>query len=524
MDTGMKSSRLDRHRAGSIPLAAILVLATGASAVAQEAGESAPAKRSVTITPRVSVTETLTNNVRLVSVGQQSEQITEISPGIRVNVDGARLKSYFDYSLSQVIYAQSSSPSRTQNALTTFGTLEAVDNWAFLDFSGSISQQAISAFGPQSLNNTSINANRAEVSSYRISPYVRGALGSWANYEARYSRSTTSSDSAASDLTSDDATVRVGSSSSFQKLGWFAFANQQNVDYSTGRPTESGRVSVGLTYAVTPQLSLSANAGRESNNFTSLDKQSYGTNGVGVTWSPSQRTKFSAARDKRSFGNTHDVRFEHRTARTAWSFTDSKGISNTPNQLGVVSLGSVFDLLFNQFATLEPDPIARAQLVNAYLQANGMSPNFVVTNSFLTSALSLQRTQNLSFALLGVRDTITFIATRSESSRLDTISTGGDDFDTSPLIRQHGFSVNYAHRLTPNYSLGVLASQQTTAGQTTAGSTSGLDTTLRSLNVNVTGKVSKQATATVGARHVVSSSSANPYTETAVTGNLNVQF
>lgn len=520
MDTGMKSSRLDRHRAGSVPLAAILLLASGASAVAQEVGESAAGKRSVTVTPRVSVTETLTNNVGLVNVGQQSEQITEISPGIRVSVDGARLKSYFDYSLSQVIYAQNSSPSRTQNALTTFGTLEAIDNWAFLDFSGSISQQAISAFGPQSLDNTSINTNRAEVSSYRISPYVRGALGSWANYEARYSRSTTSSDSAAaSDLTSDDATVRVGSSSSFQKLGWFAVANQQNVEYSTGRPTESGRVSVGLTYAVTPQLSLSANGGRERDNFTSLEKQSYGTSGVGVTWAPSQRTKFSASRDKRSFGSTHDVRFEHRTPRTAWSFTDSKGISNTPNQLGVVSLGSVFDLLFNQFATLEPDPIARARLVNAYLQANGISPNFVIVNSFLTSALSLQRTQNLSFALLGVRDTITFIASRSESSRLDTISTGGDDFDKSTLIRQRGFSVNYAHRLTPNYSLGVLASQQTTSG-----STSGLDTTLRSLNLNVTGKVGKQASATVGARHVVSSSSANPYTETALTGNLNVQF
>lgn len=519
MDTGMKSSRLNRHHAGLIPLAAIWVLATGASAVAQEEGASAPAKRFVTITPRVSVTETLTNNVSLDSVGRQSEQITEVSPGIRVSVDGARLKSYFDYSLSQVIYAQSSSPSRTQNALTTFGTFEAIDNWAFLDFSGSISQQAISAFGPQSLDNTSINANRAEVSSYRISPYVRGALGSWANYEARYSRSTTSSDSStASDVTSDDATVRVSGSSSFRKLGWFADASQQNVDYSAGRPTEAGRVSVGLTYAVTPQLSLSANGGRESNNFTSLDKQSYGTSGVGVTWSPSQRTKFSATRDNRSFGSAHNVRFEHRTARTAWSFTDSKGVSNTPNQTGIASLGSVYDLLFNQFATLEPDPIARAQLVNSYLQVNGISPNAIVTSSFLTSALSLQRTQNLSFALLGIRDTITFIASRSESSRLDTISTG-DDFDISPLIRQRGFSVNYAHRLTPNYSLGVLASQQTTSG-----STSGLDTTLRSLNVNVTGKVSKQATATVGARHVVSSSSTNPYTETAVTGNLNVQF
>jgi len=520
MDTGMKSSKLDRLRALGIALAGLLVLAATDGAYAQDVNAGGAAKRSVTVVPRVSVTETLTNNVRLDSVGQKSEQITEVSPGIRVSVDGARLKSYFDYSLSKVIYAQSSSPSRTQNALTTFGTLEAVDNWAYLDFSGSISQQAVSVFGPQSLNNTSVNANRAEVSSYRLSPYVRGALGSWASYEARYSRAITSSDSTtASDVTSDDATVRISGSSAFRKLGWSADASQQNVDYSAGRSTESGRAIVGLTYAVTPQLSLSANAGRESNNFTTPDKQSYSTSGVGVNWSPSKTTKFSATRDKRSFGSTHDVRFEHRTPRTAWSFTDTKGVSNTPNQTGIASLGSIFDLLFNQFASLEPDPIARAQLVNAYLQANGISPNAIVTSSFLASKLSLQRTQNLSFALLGIRDTITFIASRGESSRLDSVSTALDDFDASALIRQRGFSVNYSHRLTPDYSLGVLASQQTTSGLT-----SGQDTTLRSFNVNVTGKVAKKATASVGARHVISSSSANPYTETAVTGNLNVQF
>ena len=519
-DMGMKSSKLDRPCLARVPLVGILVLVTGASTYAQEVGAGAAAKRSVAVVPRVSVTETLTNNVRLDSVGQKSEQITEVGPGIRVSVDGARLKTYFDYSLSKIIYAQSSSPSRTQNALTTFGTLEAIDNWAFVDFSGSISQQAVSVFGPQSLNNTSVNANRAEVSSYRLSPYVRGALGSWASYEARYGRSITSSDSTAgSDVTSDDANIRISGSSAFQKLGWSADASRQKVDYSAGRSTEGGRLSWGLTYAVSPQLSLSANAGRESNNFTGLGKQSYGTSGVGVNWSPSKTTKFSAMRDNRSFGSTHNVRFDHRTARTAWSFADSKGVLNTPNQTGIASLGSVYDLLFNQFASLEPDPIARAQLVNAYLQVNGISPNAIVTSSFLTSALALQRTQNLSFALLGIRDTITFFASRGESSRLDSVSTGLDDFNTSALIRQRGFSVNYSHRLTPDYSLGVLASQQTTSGLI-----SGQDTTLRSFNVNVTGKVGRKASATVGARRVISANSAKPYTETAVTGNLNLQF
>lgn len=476
----------------------------------------------VTIVPRVSITETLTDNVSLSNTSQQAEQITEIGAGIRINIDSGKLKTFFDYSLSNVMYAQGSSPNSTQyqNGLNTFGTLEVVDNWAFVDFSGSISQQAVSAFGTQSIDNTAINANRAEVANYRLSPYVRGRLGDMANYEARYSRAVSGSDATAtSGVTTVDGVVKISGDSSFRSLGWSADASQQSVDYSAGRPTEVDQLNIGLSYLITPQLSVFAHAGREANNYTSFDKQSYGTSGVGVSWSPSETTKLSASRDHRSFGDAHSLSFEHRTARTAWKFTDTKDVSATPNQTGFARLGSIYDILYIQFASIEPNPISRAQLVNAFLQANGVSPNAVVVSSFLTSAVSLERRQDLSFALLGVRDTVTFIATRSESTRLDTLSTGVDDFTTSSLVRQRGFSVNYAHRLTPDYSLGILVSQQNTSGDSSL-----QDTTLRLLSVNVTGKVGKQATVSVGVRHVVSSSSTAPYVENAVIGSLNVQF
>lgn len=490
-----------------------------AGAYGQEAVTDAAPRRTVSIVPRVSITETLTDNVRLTNTGQQADQITMISPGIHISSEGGRFKGYFDYSLRGIAYAQNSSASQFQNALNTFGTLEAVDNWAYLDFSGSVSQQAISAFGVQSNDDAAINANRTEVSSYRLSPYVRGRLGDRANYEARYSRAVTSSDAAAgSSVATIDGVVKVSGGTTFRRLGWTADASQQSIDYSSGRPTEADRLNLGLSYSITPQFSVLANAGREANNYTSLDKQSYGTGGFGVNWSPSERTKLSAFREHRSFGEAHRLSFEHRTARTVWKFTDSKDVSATPNQTSTASLGSIYDLLFSQLASIEPNPVSRAQLVNAILQANGISPNAMVTSNFLTSAVSLQRRQDLSFALLGVRDTVTFLATRIESSRLDTVSMGVDDLTNSSLVRQRGFSVNYSHRLTPDYSLGVLVSQQNTSGELSL-----QDTTLRLLSFNVAGKVGKQATISVGVRRVVSSSTA-PYAETAVIGSLNVQF
>ena len=476
---------------------------------------------AVTITPRISIAETFTDNVRLSSVGKQAEQTTEISPGIRIIVNGARLKSYFDYSLNEVVYAQNSSPRRTLNALTTFGTLEAIENRVFVDFSGLISRQAISAFGNPLIDNTSINTNQAEVSTYRLSPYIRGRLGNLVSYEARYSRAITRTDAVTgSGVTTTDAVGKVSGDSAFRNLGWRVDASQQSVDYTVGRPTKADRLSLGLSYTVTPQLNIFVNAGRETNNYVRLDKQSYGTRGFGLRWSPSERTSLSASRDYRFFGEGHNVSFDHRTARTAWRFSDTKGISTTPTQTGITNQGLNYDILYTQFASIQPDPVLRAQLVNAFLQTNGLNPNATATGGFLPSAVTLERRQDLLFALLGVRDTITFIATRNESRRLDTLSTGVDDLTTSSVVRQRGFSVNYSHRLTPDYSLGVLASQQNASGSSAL-----QDTTLRLVSLNVTGRLGRKSFASVGARHTTGSTGGiGSYVENAVFANLNVQF
>ena len=180
----------------------------------------------------------------------------------------------------------------------------------------------------------------------------------------------------------------------------------------------------------------------------------------------------------------------------------------------------MYELYFSQFASVEPDPIRRAALVNNFLQVNGINPNATAVGSFLTSALSLQRRQDLSFALLGQRDTITFIANRSEGLRLDTVVGGvNDDLSNSAAVRQRGLSVNLAHRLTPETSLTVVASLQKAADA------QGLqNTSTKSVSVNVATRVGTHSTAVLGARRVVFESLSAPYTESAITGTLNIQF
>ena len=475
--------------------------------------------RAFSIVPSFSVNETFTDNVRLSGANPQSEQVTDVSAGFRLLSNTARLRAYVDYALHGLVYAQNTSTPSIQNALTAFGSLEAVENWAFIDFNASISRQAISALGAQSLNNESLNGNITETSATRLSPYLRGKFGSFADYEARYSASKSSSKSnLASDVNSQVASVRLGSGSGSGPLGWSVDASRQLVDNENGRRTEANIVRGGLTYVASPQLRFTVNAGTEANNYNSLGKESSSTSGYGADWSLSDRTTLSASRQQHNYGESHSINFQHRTGRTAWSFSDTRSVSNGSGQ-GSGSIGSTYDLLFGQFAVIEPDPVKRAQLVSDFLQTNGIDPNTQVISGFLSAATTLQRTQNLSFTLLGVRDTLTFTASRSENARLDTISNAADDLSNSNVVRQRGFSISLAHRLTPDSSVNAVLAQQDSSG--TAGVPG---TSLRSANLNLSTRVGLRTTASLGARRVVFDSSTAPYAETAVTGNLNMQF
>jgi uncharacterized protein (PEP-CTERM system associated) len=477
-------------------------------------------KGTVSIVPRISVTETFSSNVSLKTSGAQSELVTEISPGIRISSEVGRLKGYFDYSLNNRFFGQGSSANSSQNALSAFGTWEAIDGRGYIDLSGTISQQVVSALGILSASTSNVNANSTEATSFRVSPFFRGRLSGDLTYEARFGLSTNRTQSAqVSDVTTRDTQLSLKPAASGGRFSWSLDISQQAISYGVGRSTDSSIQTGTLNYLFVPQLSLSASGGREQNNFTSADNQSSFTTGIGLNWSPSENLKLSANRLNRSFGETHSFSVEARSARTSWRFSDSTDVTATPSQNGASQLGVNYDLYFAQFATVEPDPVKRAVLVNAYLQVNGISPVANVVSGFLTSAVSLQRRQDFFMALLGMRDTITFLVSRSSSARLDTLAASADDLSNSNTITQTGLSVNYSHRLTPDASLTVLASSQQ------SGDALGIqDTTTKTVNVSVSSKLGKKTAATLSARRVVFESKVNPYSESAITGTVNVQF
>lgn len=517
----LRMTMAGRPQTGRTTRAAWIALAAMAiePALAQDAPAPAAARR-FSIVPSVSLRQTLTDNAGLSSSDRQVDAVTESTAAVRIDSRAGRVKGFLDYALTARLSARDIDASDLRHSLNAVLAAELIENTAFVDLRGSISQQAVSAFGKQTFDPGANTGNQTQVVTFGIAPYVRGRLGSFADYEVRLDHSETrSGTSAASDSKATSGLARLSGGTPGQSLSWSLDASRQVSDFSDGFRYESDRLRGVLTYPVTPQLSLSAIAGREANDFESSEKKSYNNSGAQLRWVPSQRTSLFALFERRFFGNSHAVDFSYRTPRTVWSFSDARDVATTPERLARVRLGIVYDLFFAQFASVEPDPVLRDVLVRRFLEANGINPITPIFGGFLASGATVQRTQSLSFALVGIRNTLTFRTLYSNSARVSRFAAGNDDLNQASQVRQRGFFVDLAHRLTP-----VSTANLAFARQRTTGSLDEQASTLSSLSALWSKTVNPRVGLSAGARYVRFSSATQPYTERAVFANVRVQF
>jgi hypothetical protein len=490
----MLSRHARRPRQVTLRPTAMALLLCGALPVwAQEQGQEqvvTPPKPAFTVVPRVSVFQTFTNNIHLSDAQRRSEQVTEVSPGVRVTRDSGRLTGYLDYALRALGYAQGSHEGTYLHALSSAAELDALNRWLFVDFSGNVSQQSLTALGPLSASAGYSRTNSAEVSRYSLAPFVQGVLGGAVDYNARFSRTVTHAGSAASsDVGESRASLNLASASTLGRVGWVADASRYNVDYSAGRATEADQADIGLKLQVTQQLSAVVKVGREYSNYTSQSKQSHDSHDLVLAWQPSAQLQAQAAWGQRSFGNTHALSVDFHTPLVVLHVADRREVSAVPGAL--------------------PPPLAAP--------VAALGPQVPTLGYFTTTAVALQRRQDLQVSLQGVRDTVTLGYSQSDYARLDTLAQSVDELSRSS-VRQTLLSLDYTHRLTPLYTLDVLAGLQKTSAAPAQE-----DTLLRQLVLSLSGKVSRGGSASVSLRHAVSTGGA-PYDETALSLGLQYEF
>ncbi len=280
----------------------------------------------------ISVAETYTDNLAL-SPGDREDDalISEIIPAFSMNLDGARVKAAVDAEVRLQYYSQTALRdfSAAPN-VTASSNWEWVEDLFFTDFSASIRRQTIDSRLSRSTSRSNIQ-NLDTVQTYRLSPYLRRALGDLATVEARYVGGLVFVDrspldqagfpgnpnSLIGDSVQNTGELRIESGARFSRLTWSLFGTISRID-PDNRPVRNRREAIfRVEYHLTPSFALVAEGGYqnfEGNDFSrTVDDPLYLG---GFRWTPSPNTRLEALGGQRDGGDAIEVELEHDIGET----------------------------------------------------------------------------------------------------------------------------------------------------------------------------------------------------------------
>lgn len=482
-----------------------------------QAQQAAPAARSSSLVTTLDTVLTYLDTDRQGALVQGTDFITEVRPGVRWSSRAGRMRGSLNYGLGLVHHSSGSPSSEAQHKLEAALTGELIERRAFVDLTASYGQQALSAYGQQSVSsNRADNANLGEVGTVSITPTLRGELGGWATYDMRLQAAATNTrKSITGDSTTTGGSVSIQSARSGAMIGWGLSASSTTTDFRATRESTSDRALATLNYTPDVDWVLTLRGGQESSDIGSNQTQSYTTWGAGLRWQPTPRTLADLSYDDRFFGSSHSVSVSHRFPRSSLRFSSARNLALSSNPNGLGQPQTLYQLFFEQFASVEPDPLRRQQLVLAFLAGQGQNPEATVGGGFIIPGASVQERQDLAWSYSALRLTLALQAFANRTGRIgdSTVQTVGED------VHQRGYNATLSYRLTPSASLGINGSRlMTRATSVQAG------TDLKSLALTLTDRLGPRTTASLSARYSVFNSVTQPYRESAVTAALTMYF
>jgi uncharacterized protein (PEP-CTERM system associated) len=498
-------------------------IAGGLSNAGAQAAPASSGGRGFSITPYVTLSETLTDNANLTSDGEW-DAITQATVGLSMFGTYGSLSGGFSIGLTGSYYARGTGENRIDNTntLNAAGTLALVEDRVFLDGYAVASQQLIDPFGVRPSDPARTTDNTTTTLDYGLSPWARGTIGGSVDYFARLNfTGSTNAESSAYGFQDFSGLARLEGATRFRRLGWALTAAGRASAYGDAEVrTGNYGGTASLIYTVTPYFNVRANAGVEFQNYLDADvTQRSQLYGAGFEWQPTDRTSITGFYENRFFGDSYIASVQHRTAKTVWTYSGRQGISEVGG-VTPVSLGTNYDLFFQQFASIEPDPVKRDQLVRQFLQRTGIPLEQQVVAGFLTTQIQLERSHDFSFAwLIGRRNSLTLSVGQTDSSALVDFLGAGDVFDTDSYVREQSFSATFSHQLTPRSSISVYG------GRTNADDRDGTrSTTQDTLFVNWGTTLGSRSRFDVTARRTDFESPTAPYTENALIATFYMSF
>jgi uncharacterized protein (PEP-CTERM system associated) len=489
-----------------------------------------PARADWTFTPTLDLRETYTDNVALQDDAHaQGEFVTEITPGFLLKHKGPRLSVDARYKLQYFAMQDHdvSGTNRSARQLQAEARAKLIEDFLFVDANASRSQQNISPFGQLVVDNNFASANRAEVKSWRVSPYMLHRFGSDATAELRYARDAVDAGRTGLGNTDGDTlSMKLNSGPAFRTTGWGLALSEQHINSSVANDTTIKAANANLRYKVAPTLDLTAGVGYDSYDYQSLGGATAGSAwNAGFAWSPSHRTSLTASLGHRYYGPSRTLKALHRSRHTVWSINYDDSVTTTRASFLLPSAVDTTALLDGLFTPSYPDPVERQRAIDAYIQSTGLPASLADNVNYFSNRYSLQKQFRASVAFREGRTSAMFsiyhvrrdaLSVRESDSALlgSSLNTINDN------TTQKGFSATWDYRVNGRTNLSLISDITDNASRS-----NGLAARSSAVRFALHHQLRAKMSGAVELRRVEGALLAGrPYTENAVAASLNMQL
>ena len=327
----------DRKWIASIPLAVFFAIgATGAGAAGWE------------LASRASVSQSYTDNLSLADAGREEEHITSVNAGLSLSRESRASELALSYDVVGVRYWNTGRRNQVYHRFFGNSTVELLREHLFLDADASYTQRLTDSRDGVPLDLLTPSRNRADVATYRISPYLQERFGRFALGEARYAYEKTEyAGSRLDDFDSetDHVSASLVSGSMFTTIGWNASYRRDEIVYGDGSEIVFDILEGQVSWNLGRSLSVFVSGGRERNEFefdpVRRPRPDDDFWRAGFTWTPGSRTTMTAYYGERFFGETYGGSLTHRSRNTSWSLEYTESPSTTSSVVFTPVLGLI---------------------------------------------------------------------------------------------------------------------------------------------------------------------------------------
>ncbi|MFL6658652.1 MAG: TIGR03016 family PEP-CTERM system-associated outer membrane protein [Massilia sp.] len=482
--------------------------------------------------PTLDLRETYSDNVALRGAGEEKSQfVTEITPGFRLHHLGPRLTLNAEYQLQYFapLDHEVSGTNRSARHLHADAKAKLIPDLLFVDAFAAKAQQNVSPFGQVNTDNNYASANQTEVTSWRISPYMKHRFGSTATTEVRYTHdSVDAGRSGLGNSSGNSLLLKADSGPGFRTIGWGVQASEQKIHDRLANDSTVEMANANLRYKVLPTLNLTAGLNYDNYDYQALG----GANGgkgwnAGFTWTPSLRTSLTTSLGHRYYGPSRMLTGMHRSRHTVWSLNYDDSVTSTRANFLLPATVDTAALLDALFQANYPDPVERARAVQDYIRNAGLPPSLANNVNYFSNRYSLQKQLRGSVMFREGRTGAIFSIYRVTRDALSIRETDspllGNNLNTiNDNTRQQGFNVSWDYKLTARTNLNLISDIIDNESLSTGNKS-------RSSAVRFAARHQLRAklAASLELRHVKGNTSllgGRPYTENAVAASINMQL